>query len=465
MTKQFIIDPPLLSDVRVGTEGDGTEVYLGRVAETGKARKVFFSGSQEFVTLIIGKRGSGKSHTLGTLVEGLATRKAETSISSHKFRRAVLLLDPMGNFWTTAHAVRSNGPEKVRAQFESLEGWRCKPEDVDVDVWLPAGYEREHDPKGVRPFQIRVSDLDEADLADLVGVNLMRDAQGAALAEAYAAVVEEGWRDGKQQHPAKTNYEFEDLINYLENLKAQNAGDHHTSTLRALTRSLRALARKPVFSGAGTPLTELLREGALSILMLPLRVGGDLRRVLTRLLIRRVLKERELASQIRQRLDVESLEPDARAQLEEAIKTMVPRSIIALDEAQELLGDDGGEARRALEDFCLLGRNYGLSLILATQRPTASAISSKVRSQADLYVIHRLLTQDDIDLCCKNLLAVFPKEVRDGNRDLDFANLVRGLERGQAIVSASHAFADEPVHRIFVAQIRPRITMHGGEVA
>jgi hypothetical protein len=219
-----------------------------------------------------------------------------------------------------------------------------------------------------------------------------------------------------------------------------------------------------VFSGTGTLLTELLAAGRLSVLMLPLRVGPDLRRVIARLLIRRILREREQASQIKQRLDVERLSDEDRGRLEAQLQQRIPRSILALDEAQELLGEEGGEAREALEDFCLLGRNYGLSLIMATQRPTATAVSSKVRSQVDLYMIHRLLTQDDIEIVWKNLLAIYPKEVRDGSREVDFAELVRALERGQMIVSASHARAREPLNRIIVGKVRPRISVHGGEV-
>jgi hypothetical protein len=82
----------------------------------------------------------------------------------------------------------------------------------------------------------------------------------------------------------------------------------------------------------------------------------------------------------------------------------------------------------------------------------------------DLYLIHRLLTQDDIEMVWKNLLAVYPKEVRDGNREVDFAGLVRALERGQVIVSASYARAREPLNRIVVGKVRPRISVHGGEV-
>jgi hypothetical protein len=197
--------------------------------------------------------------------------------------------------------------------------------------------------------------------------------------------------------------------------------------------------------------------------MLPARVGHDLRRVITRLLIRQILSEREHASQINQRLLVETLSPDERRRLETELGKRAPRAVAAIDEAQELLGDDGAEAREALEDFCLLGRNYGLSLLLATQRPTTAAISAKVRSQADFQLIHRLLTQDDIDLVRSNLLAVLPEEVRLGTRVLNFPELVRSLDRGQAIISASHAFARESVSRILITSIRPRVTVHGGE--
>ncbi len=465
MPRQYVVAPQFSGDVFVGTDGDDTKVYLGQVAETGTLRKVYFGGSQEFVVMIIGKRGSGKSHTLGTILESLATREQNTSISSFRTRRAALLLDPMGNFWTTAHLVSPDGPEKVRKQWASLDGWSCKPEDVDVAIWLPAGFKTANDPDGVQEFRIRTADLDAADVADLIGINLMKDAQGAALAEAFIAVTQEGWSDGGPFKPAKPEYSFSDLIGFLDYLRQQNGSDHPPATLRALIRSLRALERQPVFSGAGTPMTELLKAGRLSVLMLPLRVGADLRRVVTRLLIRRILREREQASQIRQRLDVEKLDEKTRARLQDELTRRMPRSILALDEAQELLGDEGGEARQALENFCLLGRNYGLSLILATQRPLASAISSKVRSQVDLQIIHRLLTQDDINVSQANLLALYPREVTDGNHELDFAQLVRSLDRGQAIISASHARAKDPIDRIIVARIRPRITVHGGEVS
>jgi hypothetical protein len=457
MPRQFIIDPLIHGDVAVGTEGSSTKLLLGRLAETGGPRKVFFQAGKEFVVLLNGKRGSGKSHTLGVMMEGLCTEQDTTTISGHDTRRAVLLLDPMGNFWTTEHLARADGPDRVRTQFEMLDGWQIKPEPLNVKIWLPAGFKTANHPPTVREFRIRVSDLDPADLADLLGLNLMRDPQGAALSEAYEAVA-----TLRGSAPASLS----DLVRYLEDLRDNaNCGDHAGGTVRALIRSLKNLERKPFMTGSGTALTDLLQPGCLGVLMLPLSVGSDLRRVITRLLIRRILKEREEASQILQRLAVEALDPAERVRLEREVESRVPRTVLALDEAQELLGDEGGEARQALEAFCLLGRNYGLSLILATQRPTAAALSPKVRSQVDLTLIHRLLTQDDIDISEKNLLALFPREVHLGAENLNFGSLLRSIEPGQAVVSASQATAGgETLHRVFVLQVRPRISVHGGEV-
>jgi hypothetical protein len=198
--------------------------------------------------------------------------------------------------------------------------------------------------------------------------------------------------------------------------------------------------------------------------MLPPRVGHDLRRVLTRMLIRRILRERENACHIKQQLDVAGDGVVNQEALRANLDTLIPKTILAIDEAQELLGDEGGEARLALEDFCLQGRGYGLSLVLATQRP--GAISPKVRAQADTHFIHRLLTDEDIDVVRRNLLASMPAEIRAGSEVLDFSGTIRGLGIGQCLVTGSNIRCDDghSVSRNFLMNVRPRLCVHGGEV-
>jgi len=462
---QFIVQPQIQGDVVLGRHEGRNRVYLGKLGETGPFRKVWFDATKEFVAMILGKRGSGKSYTLGVLLEGLCTQNSDTSISQVGLPRAVLLLDPMGNFWTSAIPVTADGPPKVREQLAAFDGWDCTPEAIRVRVWLPDGYAEPTDFPDIAPFRIPVSDLDAQDWADILGLDPTRDPQGVLLEEAFYRVTEEGWHDGYREIPANPAYGLDDLIRYVEQLvQAGPPSEHASQTVRALLRSLRSYARRPLFGTSGTPLTDLLQPGVLSVLMLPLRLGADLRRVLTRVLMRRILREREVASQIRQRLDVEPLGEKDRRDLEEEEARRIPKAVVAIDEAQELVGDEGQRARQAIEEFCLLGRNYGLSLLLATQRPTATAASSKVRSQVDTFLIHRLLSQEDIDLASRSLLSMWPQEVRDRHGTLDLTQLLRALKQGQLLATSSEGGDSRGLNRACVVTIRPRVTVHGGEV-
>jgi hypothetical protein len=473
MGNRYIVEPAIENGgVTVGTEGNETRVFIGELAETGGSRRVYFDASKEFVTLIIGKRGSGKSHTLGALLEGLCTTLDETSISHITKRRGVLLLDPMGNFWTTILELRGNGPPRMREQFTRLEEWGLHPESVEVRVWIPAGCRLPISHPCIEEFHVHVGDLDVHDWGDLLGVDTMRDPQGILLAEGFDAVCHAGWRgqDGVW-HAANANYVLDDLITYFENERereTEGESEHHATSLRALLRDLRGLAREPVFQGMGTPLTNLVQTGVLSILLLPSRVGHDRRRVITRLLARRILKEREIASEIQNRLDFEGemLGQEEKVSLVNALEHCIPRTVLAIDEAQELLGEEGGEARQALEDYCLRGRGIGLSLVLATQTPSVSAISAKVRKQVDTCFIHQLLTREEIAITESNLQAPMPEKVVLRQRACGYDSLIRSLETGQCVVaSARTSTARDGQGRAFVMNVRPRVRVHGGEVS
>lgn len=470
MPKKFIVPQPFEGDVLVGGRGTGSaKIYLGRVAESGSNRNVHLDISREFVVLILGKRGSGKSYTLGSIVEGLASAPAMSAIATHpagQRRPAVLLLDPLMNFWTTAVPAAATGPRKVREAFGALQEWDLQQVAVNCALWLPAGFRQPTDFPGIQEFRVRAHDLDAGDWADLCNVNLIKEPQGILLGECWYSVVQEGYEGPHGRVAANAVYSVADLVMYLDALLEMGGHDHDRGTLRALRRTLQGYARLPLFSGNGTPLTQLLVPGAVSVLMLPPRVNHDLRRVITRMLIRRILRERESACHVQQRLTMTELPDPEKRSLEHHLSTLVPKTILAIDEAQELLGDEGGEARSALEDYCLQGRNYGLSLIVATQRPTTAAISAKVRSQVDTYFIHRLLTDDDICLVQKNLLSAMPEEVRDGNRVLPFAEAIRSLDDGQCLVTSSNVRigSERGSGRGFFANVRPRVCVHGGEV-
>jgi DNA helicase HerA-like ATPase len=215
----------------------------------------------------------------------------------------------------------------------------------------------------------------------------------------------------------------------------------------------------PLFSAReGTPMTELIRSGTLSVLSLG-RLGEDLRTVLTTTVVRKLRKDRTVASQVSRRLALQNLDASTRAELVQELTRHVPRTILAIDEAQILMGQKStSSARRALDSFVLEGRNYGLSLWLATQRPKG-AISDAAASQIDTFIVHRLSINEDINAVCSLLQNARPDKIRKGSTQIEIGELIRSLDVGQAIISS--AMSDAP--RLIVATIRPRMVAHGGE--
>ena len=70
--------------------------------------------SREVVTGIFGQRGSGKSYTLGAIVEGLGTTDTDANIGHNVCDRAVLLLDTLNIYQYAAIQVSKIPDETVR---------------------------------------------------------------------------------------------------------------------------------------------------------------------------------------------------------------------------------------------------------------------------------------------------------------------------------------------------------------
>ena len=93
------------------------------------------------------------------------------------------------------------------------------------------------------------------------------------------------------------------------------------------------------------------------------------------------------------------------------------------------------------------GRQPGLSLILATQRP--AGLHPDVISQSDLLICHRLTASDDIQ-ALETSRPLYMQE------NLQAYLKKMGSERGVALIIDDHS---ESVHLV---RIRPRISWHGG---
>ena len=81
-----------------------------------------------------------------------------------------------------------------------------------------------------------------------------------------------------------------------------------------------------------------------------------------------------------------------------------------MDEAHVLAGaDEASVAREALVKYGKEGRNYGLSLALATQQP--SALDPRLMSQVETAIVHQLTDPRDANVAKQAIRSPLPDSV------------------------------------------------------
>lgn len=446
---RFHCDPEITSRVRIG--GSGThQVLIGRVRDSGRNNNtVHFDADNNFVVLEVGKRGSGKSFGMGAALEAFATVENSCSIATHGHeRRGVLLLDPLDIHWTAIYPVEDGVSAYMRDQYKLLARWPDVSIDpINVNVYMPAGRQQVDDPSAFIPFQVPVSDLLPEDWGLLYGANLFSDPAGMLIWELYEKVTTKGYEIDGVHVPAKSGYGLSDLIACVQDDDIQV--NYSGQTIRAVMQRFRTWHADPLFqSSAGTAVTDIIKAGELSILCLN-RLSEDMRSVITGVLVRKIKAARTRSSQ-RERRQAFDSSVDATS------TSTMPKTILAIDEAQMIFpASGGGPARAAIESYILEGRNFGLSIWLATQIPRG-AISSKAIKQLDSLIVHRLSNADDIDAVKDLIQSGLPQKIKVNDREVDLGELIRSLEIGTAFVTS------DSVERSFVMDVRPRVVAHGG---
>ena len=216
--KKFSVKPRLNQTRRllIGCAADSDEfVFLGRLAEAGPLLRIDFDLQMPHVVAIFGKRGSGKSYTLGSLLEGLCTRNCDTTISKISRTRAALLFDTLGIFqWMDIPLLRNSPQELLRQQSLSQKGWDIQTEPCDIEIWAPRGTESVTRRYG--DFTINCSDFSASDWGYLLGVDILQDRMGQLLNDTYEKVVNEGWHSQTADHDSKKQYAIEDLMECVQ---------------------------------------------------------------------------------------------------------------------------------------------------------------------------------------------------------------------------------------------------------
>lgn len=453
--KKFSCKPKAVGkEVRLGSTGsdhDAGYIELGRLAESGAIIPVHLLTDKPLVAAIVGKRGSGKSYTLGTIVESLCVKNDVSSLGQRRVRQAQLLFDTLGIFqWMDTPVAAASTSETIRLQALAHRGWSLRPEELNTEVWIPKGNRAEWTPPTHKDFALAEGLMSLEDWSYLLGLDITSERMGQLLADTFAKVTQDGWNDGSITH-GPTGSNVLSAMSYCANSDGEILNLYAPETRRALSQQMLAMAKLGIFDVAGTDLTQLLKYDQLSILVMN-RLADSVRLAILTALIRAIMRSRIEASELtKQNL----ISGKTGAVSDNSAIHIVPPCWVEIDEAQNILpAERKTSATDSLVRLVREGRNYGISFAVTTQQP--SSIDQRIMAQVDVLIVHKLSVQSDIDYVAKNLKSILPDEVSYGGRILSLPEVIRSLDTGQALVS--HVDSD----RAYLVDIRPRVSVHGG---
>ena len=442
MNLQFKVNPQVgrgSKSIVLGGTGQKSRTLLGKLAEFGPQREVWLDLDREHVIAIVGKRGSGKTHTLGVLVEGLSHASQNLLSTVDTKDHAVVIFDTLNLFqWVDLPLATAKGGNAQR-QRDLLKRWKLEPKIIEPTFWHPLGSE----PATIKssPFSINPTDMNAQDWGRLLDVDILADPMGQLISDICARLHQ---RSSSRSNTDTQRYSVDDM---LATLRSDNTiqADYSPETIRGVRQRLSTFARSPLFDSKQPDWTSALKRGQVAVFLLG-RVPEDLRSVLVFLVIRRLLETRSAASEATKH---------ALLTGSEAPEEGVPPTWLVIDEAQNILPSrNATAANNILTRFVREGRNFGLSLAVTTQQP--SSIDARVMAQVDTLIAHTLTVRGDVSYVLSNLKSAEPDSINVGSREVTLSESLRLLEPGQCMVSSTES------PRLVFCDIRPRLTLHGG---
>ena len=406
--------------------GEKATIFLGRhyvkMEQTiSLSSNIFMDVARTHVVLIDGKRGSGKSYTLGVIAEEMTNLPEEVSENL-----AILIFDTMGIFWTMKHP---NQREEAL-----LAGWNLKPEKLkNIDVYVPEGYFKEYKEKGILadyPLSIKTSELDAGDWASVFGVDLM-DPIGVAVEKGISLLED-----------SKKDYGILDIINVINSDKTIEKNVKDAAINRFLAAETWGLFSKDVVSGG--------RVGIVDISAYSHMAGSwGIKNLVVGLISKKLLNERIIARKIEELKEIEAGSSFFGFEKNIEGQNRMPLVWILIDEAHEFLPRTGKTgATDALVQLLREGRQPGISLVLATQQP--GEIHKDVITQSDIVISHRITAKKDIDALNNMMQTYVSADIQKHINDLP-------RMKGSALI------LDDNSERVYPMNVRPRVTWHGGE--
>lgn len=413
-----------------GASGAGFSSLIGKVIEQASSNSLLDYSAWLDLTFphvvgIFGSRGSGKSFDLGVIAEGACRVGPVTDVPAPT--HAIILFDVQDQFWTLGIAPSSGLPED-KMQLHLLQQWGLDVAAVsNMRLWATEGYKTPL--QNVGQLHLSPSQLTPDDWLAFLELDRF-SSTGQTLLTLL------------QAHPTDTP----DVL-AQRCVPSQLLGAFQNSTIEAVRWRLESFANLHLVTATGVSLEEFLVPGAISLILMR-QLSDSLRTLIVGVLTR---LSADKMSYLHQQRRV------ARRTRQQDLATNLPdRLTIILDEAHVLVPSGNKTAASdPIIDYVKRGRDAGLSLIFATQQP--SAIDPSLMSQVDITLTHYLGFDSDISAAIARMPTLSAVTFDIGaNRGLTLPSVIRSLSAGECVV------ADAAYGRAFLVAIRPRVTAHGG---
>lgn len=409
---------------------DGT-IFLGRHyvkmgQTTSLSSDIYMDVNRTHVMFICGKRGSGKSYTMGVVAEGIADLPEGT-----RENICTIIFDTMGIYWTMKFPNHKDE--------ELLKQWELEGKALDVQVYTPKGFFDEYREKGVPadfPFSIKPSDLAPSDWCLTFGIDPNKPA-GVLLERIVNRMSKRG-----------EDYSLDDIIKEIKADKKSRDTDR-----QMIENQFRKAKGWGLFSKKGTAIEDLTYGGKTIVIDLsPYATQSGtwgIKSLVIGIISQKVFLERLTARKAEEHNLLQKSMRYFSSEEGKKIERKTPLIWIMLDEAHEFLPNKGRTAATdALVTILREGREPGVSLILASQQP--GKIHTDVMTQSDIVLSHRLTAKMDVEA----LGALMQSYMRHG-LDEELNKLPR--------VKGAGVIFDDKNEKLYPLQVKPRFTWHGGE--
>lgn len=383
------------------------KLYIGQEIED--KEDVYIDASSARSILACGKRGTGKSYTLGNVVEEIHTETEDI---------VPLVIDPMGIYWTMA--------EENDDQRDLLWDWGVTEQGFPVNLLVPGDpvdrygddIVREFRSRGIdlNPLLLNPSDMTPDGWCELFDLNINKP-MGITL---YRAIRELNEDDNPFYLP--------DIIN-----KVEMDGSSSDRTKEALLNRLEMARDWDIFADEYQDVWKTFDENRINVLDVSVLDPGQygLRNLVVDVLGKELFRQRQ----------------DARRREEMGLRVEIPKVWLFIDEAHNFVPSGSSSlAKDMLIRWVKEGRQPGLSIVVASQQP--SAIDSEVLSQCDITLCHKITTKEDIRSLDKLSQDYMGSNLKTYVRQIDNV--------GEAV------FVDDDEETVQMVKIRPRKSQHGG---